>query len=138
MNVIVLTGRVSRAEVKAMGQNMGFDFGIAVTRPYKVNGESVADFFNCVSFNENIVKNVSKWINVGHRVSVQGTVQVNRTDNGTYYNVVVSQITLLETKAEVEGQGQNQQRQQPQQKRQNNQGYQAPAKSIDPSSDLPF
>lgn len=136
MNVIVLTGRIGdRIELKNYGQGKEFlTFSLAVNRPYKVNGEVITDWFNCHSFNDNLVKNVSKWLNKGDRISVQGSVEVNKNDNNTYYNVNVSQITLLETKAEKENKEQhNQQRQ-----NNNKNYYEAPKGNIDLTSDLPF
>ena len=63
MNVIVLTGRLgNRIETKQYGSSSALNFSIAVPRPYKdKSGNYITDWFNCHSFNENIVKNVSKW-----------------------------------------------------------------------------
>lgn len=135
MNVIVLTGRLgNRIETKQYGNSSALNFSIAVQRPYKdKSGNYITDWFNCHSFNENIVKNVSKWLHQGDRISIQGAVEVNQTEKGTYFNVNVSQITLLETKEDRK----NNEGQQSQAPKQENNNIQQNNANVNPD-DFPF
>lgn len=79
-------------------------FSIAVNR--KVQGNSVADFHNCVAWGK-LGENVSKYFHKGSRIVVEGEVQNNNyTDkNGTKhygYVINVSGVDFVDTKAENE------------------------------------
>lgn len=124
MNVITLYGRITRDfEVKdRQGTKIG-DFTIAVQRPFKNSqGDYEADFINCSVFNENIINLLDRYTQKGDRISLTGRLQINSwQDKGEWKNftqVIVNEVSLIETMRDREEQRQYGAEQPPQ--RQNN------------------
>lgn len=119
MNVFTGYGRVVKeVEVKSLSSGKKIaNFTIAIPRPFKnASGEYESDFIPCTVFNENVINVLSKFVSKGNRLTINGSLQITNTQqNGEWKNyttVIVSSISLVETRAEQQqGQHQTQQRQ---------------------------
>lgn len=104
MNIIVLTGRLTRDPEVKVGQSgkVFTRFSIAVDRTFK-KGE--VDFINCVAFGKT-AELIGEYLRKGDKAGFQGALQMNRYEvNGekrTSYDVVVSQVEFLSNKGENE------------------------------------
>lgn len=102
MNLVVLTGRLTRDPEIKYGQNGNAycRFSMAVNKPFK---KDEVDFFNCVAFGKT-AELIGEYVKKGNRFGVQGNLQSNTYEvNGekrTSYDVSVSQIEFLESKSE--------------------------------------
>lgn len=102
MNVIVLTGRLTRdPEIKYGQSGKAYSkFSIAVERTFQ-KGET--DFVNCVAFGKT-AELIGEYLRKGNKCGVQGTLQMNRYEvNGekrTSYDVIVSNVEFLSPKDE--------------------------------------
>jgi len=100
MNVIVLTGRLTRdPEVKAGQSGKVFTrFSIAVDRTFK-KGE--ADFINCVAFGKT-AEIIGEHLRKGSKAGFNGSLQMSQYEKDgekrTSYEVIVNQIEFLDSK----------------------------------------
>ena len=94
------------------------NFTMAIPRPFKnASGEYESDFIPCTVFNENVINVLSRFVDKGNRLTINGSLQITNTQqNGEWKNyttVIVNSISLVETRAEQQqGQNQGQQTQQ--------------------------
>ena len=107
MNVIILTGRLTRDPELKFGQSgkAYSRFTLAVDRPMQ-KGE--ADFINCVAFGKT-AELIGEYLRKGRKAGVTGRLQMGRYEvNGekrTSYDVVVDTIEFLESKNAVDSMG---------------------------------
>lgn len=98
INIITLTGRLSRDPELKTGKTTYCRFSLAVNRPMK---KDEVDFINCVAFGKT-AELIGEYCRKGHKLGVQGTLQMNSYEvNGekrTSYDVIVNQIEFLESK----------------------------------------
>lgn len=112
-NFITLFGRnVKDIEVKTLPKSntQVAEFTIAVQRNFKQDGEYKSDFINCSAFGENLINVLTKYVQKGDRISLGGRLQIDSWQkNGEWQNmtkVIVSDITLIETRRDRQEQGQ--------------------------------
>lgn len=104
MNLIVLTGRLTRDPEVKVGQSgkVFTRFSIAVDRTFK-KGE--VDFINCVAFGKT-AELIGEYLRKGDKAGFQGALQTNRYEKDgekrTSYDVAVNQIEFLSNKGENE------------------------------------
>lgn len=107
MNVIILTGRLTRDPELKFGQSgkAYSRFTLAVDRPMQ-KGE--ADFINCVAFGKT-AELIGEYLRKGRKAGVTGKLQMGKYEvNGekrTSYDVVVDTIEFLESKNAVDSMG---------------------------------
>ena len=107
MNVIILTGRLTRDPELKFGQSgkAYSRFTLAVDRPMQ-KGE--ADFINCVAFGKT-AELIGEYLRKGRKAGVTGRLQMGKYEvNGekrTSYDVVVDNIEFLESKNAVDSMG---------------------------------
>ena len=107
MNVIILTGRLTRDPELKFGQSgkAYSRFTLAVDRPMQ-KGE--ADFINCVAFGKT-AELIGEYLRKGRKAGVTGRLQMGKYEvNGekrTSYDVVVDTIEFLESKNAVDSMG---------------------------------
>ena len=107
MNVIILTGRLTRDQELKFGQSgkAYSRFTLAVDRPMQ-KGE--ADFINCVAFGKT-AELIGEYLRKGRKAGVTGRLQMGKYEvNGekrTSYDVVVDTIEFLESKNAVDSMG---------------------------------
>ena len=107
MNVIILTGRLTRDPELKFGQSgkAYSRFTLAVDRPMQ-KGE--ADFINCVAFGKT-AELIGEYLRKGRKAGVTGRLQMGKYEvNGekrTSYYVVVDTIEFLESKNAVDSMG---------------------------------
>ena len=100
MNLVILTGRLTRDPELKYGQNgkAYSRFSLAVNR---VGKKDEADFVNCVAFGKT-AEIVGEHLRKGKRIGVQGRIQMNRYEvNGekrNTYDIMVDSIEFLENK----------------------------------------
>ena len=106
MNKVILTGRLTRdPELRYTPNNKPVcDFTIATNRLTNRDGEKVADFINCIVWN-NQAENLSKYMSKGSLIAVIGemrteTYEVNNEKKYKTY-VYVNNIEFLENKKET-------------------------------------
>lgn len=104
MNNVILIGRPTRDPEIRYSQSENptaiARYTLAVNRPFKQNGEQVADFISCVAFGKT-AELIEKYVYKGSRIAVKGRIQT-----GSYTNqegqkiytteVVVEQCEFLE------------------------------------------
>jgi single-strand DNA-binding protein len=105
MNIVVLQGRLTKDPEKRFTQNNveTASFTLAVDRQFKVNGEKVTDFVNCVAWKQT-ADFIAKYFSKGERMTVCGKLQSHTyTDkngnNRTAWEVVVDTAELCEKKS---------------------------------------
>lgn len=107
MNVIILTGRLTRDPELKFGQSgkAYSRFTLAVDRPMQ-KGE--ADFINCVAFGKT-AELIGEYLRKGRKAGVTGRLQMGKYEvNGekrTSYDVVVDTIEFLESKNATDSMG---------------------------------
>lgn len=107
MNIIILTGRLTRDPELKFGQSgkAYSRFTLAVDRPMQ-KGE--ADFINCVAFGKT-AELIGEYLRKGRKAGVTGRLQMGKYEvNGekrTSYDVVVDTIEFLESKNTVDSMG---------------------------------
>ena len=107
MNIIILTGRLTRDPELKFGQSgkAYSRFTLAVDRSMQ-KGE--ADFINCVAFGKT-AELIGEYLRKGRKAGVTGRLQMGRYEvNGekrTSYDVVVDNIEFLESKNAVDSMG---------------------------------
>lgn len=85
-NVVVMVGRLTKDPDLTMTRN-GFGcckFTLAVDRTIKVEGQSEADFVNCVAFKQT-AKFMTDYLKKGYLISVEGAIRTGNyeKDDGT-------------------------------------------------------
>lgn len=107
MNIIILTGRLTRDPELKFGQSgkAYSRFTLAVDRPMQ-KGE--ADFINCVAFGKT-AELIGEYLRKGRKAGVTGRLQMGKYEvNGekrTSYDVVVDTIEFLESKNAADSMG---------------------------------
>ena len=107
MNIIILTGRLTRDPELKFGQSgkAYSRFTLAVDRPMQ---KGDADFINCVAFGKT-AELIGEYLRKGRKAGVTGRLQMGRYEvNGekrTSYDVVVDNIEFLESKNAVDSMG---------------------------------
>lgn len=105
VNNVVLVGRLVRdvdLRQTSTGKMMTY-FTLAVNRNFKnEQGEQAADFIGCVAFDKK-AENMARFLSKGSLISVEGRISTRNfqgNDGKTVYvtEVVVSNITFLESK----------------------------------------
>lgn len=105
MNMIVLTGRLTRDPELKFGQSgkAYSRFTLAVERPFS---KDEADFINCVAFGKT-AELIGEYLRKGRKAGVTGRLQMNKFEiNGekrTSYDVIVDTIEFLESKNSSSG-----------------------------------
>lgn len=105
MNMIVLTGRLTRDPELKFGQSgkAYSRFTLAVDRPFS---KDEADFINCVAFGKT-AELIGEYLRKGRKAGVTGRLQMNKFEiNGekrTSYDVIVDTIEFLESKNSSSG-----------------------------------
>lgn len=106
MNKVELLGRFSRdPEVRySQGENSIAiaNFGIAVNRKYKSNGEQEADFISCKAFGKT-AEFIEKYFHKGSKAAIVGRIQTgnytNKDGQKVYTtDVIVEEIEFAESK----------------------------------------
>lgn len=107
MNRITLIGRLAKdVELRATqtGKSRAV-FTLAVSRPYKKDAESNADFIPCVAW-EGTAETISKYVKKGHRLAVSGKLETSTYEkdgvNRKLFFVTVEQFEFLEPKSKDE------------------------------------
>ena len=106
MNKIILMGRLTRdPEIRYGGRDITStiaNFGFAVNRKYKREGDPDADFFNCTAFGK-VAEVAEKYLSRGMKILITGHIQNNNytnKNNEKVYSVqvIVSEIEFAESK----------------------------------------
>lgn len=116
INNTVLTGRlVQDPELKYTGSGVAvISFRLAVNRNFtNANGEREADFINCQAW-RGTAEVIANNLNKGSLIGVEGRIQTRNyqdNDNKTVYitEVVVDNVTFLESKTQTQNNNNNQQ-----------------------------
>lgn len=109
MNKVVIIGRNTKdIELKQTTSGTSVaEFSVAVDRTFKnANGERESDFFNCVAFSK-LAETISKYVNKGDRIGVEGRLQTrnytNREGNKVYVTeIIVENVEFLQSKKQDE------------------------------------
>ena len=110
MNKVILIGRLTREpEVRySQGENSSAvaRYSLAVDRRFKRDGESTADFINCVAFGKN-GEFAEKYLKKGMKIAVVGRIQTgsytNQEGQKVYTtDVIVEEHEFCESKASDE------------------------------------
>lgn len=83
MNKVILMGRLTRdPDIRTVGANNTkiARYSLAVDKTYKKDGESNADFINCICFGKT-AEFAEKYLNKGTRIAVEGSIST-----GSYTN----------------------------------------------------
>ena len=105
MNVVILTGRLTRDPELKFGQSgkAYSRFSLAVDRPFS---RDEVDFINCVAFGKT-AELIGEYLRKGRKAGVTGRLQMNRYEvNGekrTSYDVIVDNVEFLEPKGDGMG-----------------------------------
>lgn len=101
MNVVILTGRLTRDPELKFGQSgkAYSRFSLAVDRMFSKDGD--VDFINCVAFGKT-AELIGEYLRKGKKAGVTGKLQMNRYEvNGEKrisYDVIVDTVEFLEPK----------------------------------------
>ncbi len=114
LNKVVLIGRLTRDPDMRFTQSQRAvcSFNLAVNRSFTTQGgEREADFINIVSWGKT-AENVSKYLNKGSLVAVDGRIQTRNYDNAQGQRVYVTEVvaenvTFLESKNSSNSSAQN-------------------------------
>jgi len=113
MNKVILIGRLTRDPEVRYSQSAEpvaiCKFSIAVNRRFKRDGESDADFINCVALGKT-GEFVEKYFNKGKKIGVIGRLSVRTYDDQggqkrTWTEVVVEEAEFVESKSSGDGGG---------------------------------
>lgn len=154
INNVTLVGRLTKdIELRyTQSGKANASFNLAVNRRFKQQGQPDADFISCVAWG-NTADALSKYTSKGSLIGVEGRIQTRNyeSNNRTVYvtEVVVENVTFLESKKKEQQSYQQPTQQQPQQYQQPTPQYQQQTfpyaeggnfgESIDiQSDDLPF
>ena len=105
MNVVILTGRLTRDPELKFGQSgkAYSRFSLAVDRPFS---RDEVDFINCVAFGKT-AELIGEYLRKGRKAGVTGRLQMNRYEvNGEKrvgYDVIVDMVEFLEPKGDGAG-----------------------------------
>ena len=109
MNKVIIIGRnTKQIELKQTASGTSVvEFSIAVDRTFKnATGERETDFFNCVAFSK-LAETISKYVNKGDMLGVEGRLQTrnytNREGKKVYVTeIMVENVEFLQTKKQGE------------------------------------
>lgn len=114
MNKVILMGRLTRdPEVRySQGENASAvaRYSLAVDRRFKQEGQTTADFINCVAFGKQ-GEFAEKYLRQGTKIAITGRIQTgsytDRNGNKVYTtDIVVEEHEFAESKASQDAQGQ--------------------------------
>ena len=116
MNSVQLIGRLTKdSDLRYTSDGTATaTFSLAVNRPFKsASGEREADFINCVIWRKN-AENFANLTRKGSLVGITGRIQTRNYENKEGQRVYVTEVvaenfTLLESKKDGAGNGQNNQ-----------------------------
>lgn len=97
MNNIQLIGRLTATpELKQTNSGLHYcKFCIAVER---VSKDKKTDFINCSAFDKK-AEVIAEYCNKGDQIGISGSLEINKTDKGTFHNVNVWTVDLLSNKS---------------------------------------
>lgn len=98
MNNVVMMGRLTRDPEIRYSQGTGSaiaTYSLAVDRKFKRDGESDADFFNCVCFGKN-AEFVEKYLKKGTKIVIRGSIQTENYTNKEGQKVYATKIIVDE------------------------------------------
>jgi single-strand DNA-binding protein len=109
MNKVIIIGRNTKdIELRTTPSGTSaIEFSIAVNRAFKnANGERESDFFNCVAFSK-LAETISKYVNKGDQLGVEGRLQTrnytNKEGKKVYVTeIIVENVEFLQTKKQEE------------------------------------
>lgn len=113
MNRVILVGRLARnPELKytqAAEPLAVCRFAVAVERPFAKDGDIKVDYINCIAFRRQ-GEVVNQYFRKGSRIGIEGRLQVSqykdKNGNNRYStDVIVSDVQIIDTKAENEARG---------------------------------
>ena len=96
MNKVILIGRTTKQielRTTTTGTSVA-NFSLAVTRNFKnAMGEYESDFFNCIAFGK-LAETISKYVNKGDKLGVEGRLQARSYQNSEGKNVYVTEVII--------------------------------------------
>lgn len=95
MNKVILIGRLC-TEVETRRTNSGkavASYRLAVDRQFKQDGQTEADFLNCVAFGSN-GEFAGKYLNKGMKIAIEGRIQTRTYDDKDGKKVYVTEIIV--------------------------------------------
>ena len=99
MNKVILLGRLVRdPETRYGGANDSMAvcrYTLAVDKKFKKDGESTADFINCISFGK-IAEFAEKYFTKGLRVAVSGRIQTGSYTNRDGQKIYTTDVAVEE------------------------------------------
>lgn len=106
INKVVLVGRLTAdTEVKQTQSGISVcSFTVACNRPYSKDGESQADFINCVAWRQT-AEFVGKYFRKGNAIGLDGSIQTRKYqdkdgNNRTAVEVLVNSVAFVESKGQ--------------------------------------
>jgi single-strand DNA-binding protein len=108
LNVVILQGRLTKDPELAVTPN-GVSvtrFSLAVDRKFKKEGQSTADFINCIAF-RNTAEFVKKYFTKGQMVNIHGSIQTSNWEKDGKKNystdVMVDEVHFCGDKKQEQG-----------------------------------
>lgn len=103
MNVVVLTGRLTRDPEVKFGQSgkAYCKFSLAVDKAFSKGDKKEADFINCAAFGKT-AELIGEYLRKGNKTGITGSLAMNQYEvNGekrVTYEVMVNSVEFLESK----------------------------------------
>ena len=107
MNKVILMGRLTKdVELKDFGNNTMAKFTIAVNkelsadkkREFEANNKPTADFLNIIVWGK-MAENCSRMIEKGNRVLIDGRIEISRSNDTYYTNIVANSVQFIDFKS---------------------------------------
>lgn len=109
INNVVMTGRLTRdVDLRYTGNGIAVaNFTLAVNRKFKNDGQTEADFINCVAWRQT-AEALANYTHKGSLIGVEGNIQTRSYDNADgqkvfVTEVVVDSMSFLESKQDGQG-----------------------------------
>lgn len=94
MNQISILGRITKEIELKMSQGGKSYTKFSVAVPRKLDKDT-SDFFNVTLFGKT-AEAVAKWTGKGKRIQVTGAMQMNKTDKGTFWDLVGHEVNIID------------------------------------------